>query len=97
MSKVAPLTQQEVTSAVSSLHKWAVKDNKLHAEFRFKDFAEAFAFMTKVAGAAEAAQHHPDWCNVYNRVTIDLVTHEADNSISQRDIDLARQISTFTS
>jgi 4a-hydroxytetrahydrobiopterin dehydratase len=97
MSKVAPLTQQEVTSAVSNLHNWSVKKGKLHAEFRFKDFAEAFAFMTKVAGAAEAAQHHPEWSNVYNRVTIDLVTHDAGDAISQRDIDLARKIDTFAS
>jgi 4a-hydroxytetrahydrobiopterin dehydratase len=95
MSKVAPLTKQEVASAVSNLRNWSVKHGKLHAEFLFKDFAEAFAFMTKVAGAAEAAQHHPEWCNVYNRVAIDLMTHDAGNSISQRDIDLARQIDAF--
>jgi 4a-hydroxytetrahydrobiopterin dehydratase len=97
MSKVAPLAQQEVTSAVSSLHNWSVKEGKLHAEFRFENFVGAFAFMTKVALVAEAAQHHPDWSNVYNRVTIDLVTHEAGDAISQRDIDLARQIETFAS
>jgi 4a-hydroxytetrahydrobiopterin dehydratase len=95
MSKVAPLTQQQLANELANLNNWSVQEGKLHADFRFKDFAEAFAFMTKVAGAAEAAQHHPEWRNVYNRVTIDLVTHDADNSISQRDIDLARQIDAF--
>lgn len=95
MSKVAPLTQDQLTSEVKNLNNWSVQEGKLHAEFRFENFVEAFAFMTKVALAAEAAQHHPDWSNVYNRVTIDLVTHDADNSISQNDIDLARQIDMF--
>lgn len=95
MSDVAPLTQQEISSSLANLDQWSVKDGKLHAEFRFDDFVEAFAFMTKVAFAAEAAQHHPEWRNIYNRVVIDLVTHDAGNAISQRDIDLARKINTL--
>lgn len=95
MSQVEALSQDKIQEEVAKLPNWSVKDGKLHAEFRFENFVEAFAFMTKVAFAAEAAQHHPDWSNVYNRVTIDLVTHDAGNAISQRDIELARQINAF--
>lgn len=92
MSKIAALTQQQISSALADLNNWSVKKDKLHAEFKFDDFVTAFAFMTKVAFAAEAAQHHPEWSNMYNKVVIDLATHDADNAISQLDIDLARKI-----
>ncbi len=92
MSEVAALTQQQISSALAELSNWSVKQDKLHAEFKFDNFVTAFAFMTKVAFAAEAAQHHPDWSNMYNKVVIDLVTHDAGNAISQRDIDMARKI-----
>jgi 4a-hydroxytetrahydrobiopterin dehydratase len=95
VSKVAALSQSQLDSEVAKLSNWSVKDGKLHAEFRFKDFVEAFTFMTKVAFAAEAAQHHPEWRNVYNRVTIDLVTHDAGDAISERDVEMARQIDTL--
>jgi 4a-hydroxytetrahydrobiopterin dehydratase len=97
MSKVAALSQSKIEKELSTLPNWSVKAGKLHAEFRFKDFVEAFAFMTKVAFAAEASQHHPEWSNVYNRVTINLVTHDADNSISHLDVEMARQIDTLAS
>jgi 4a-hydroxytetrahydrobiopterin dehydratase len=95
MTQIAPLNPSELQEAVKSLTNWSVKEGKLHAEFRFDSFVEAFAFMTKVAFAAEAAQHHPEWFNVYNRVTIDLITHDAGNAISQNDIDLARTINSL--
>jgi 4a-hydroxytetrahydrobiopterin dehydratase len=95
MTQIAPLNSSEVEEALKSLTNWSVKEDKLHAEFRFNSFTEAFAFMTKVAFAAEVAQHHPEWFNVYNRVTIDLVTHDAGNAISQNDIDLARTINSL--
>ena len=95
MSAVAPLTQQDISSALANLDNWSVKEGKLHAEFRFDDFVAAFAFMTKVAFAAESAQHHPEWKNVYSRVVIDLVTHDAGNAISQHDVDLARKINSL--
>ncbi|MCS6944920.1 MAG: 4a-hydroxytetrahydrobiopterin dehydratase [Sutterellaceae bacterium] len=60
-------------------------------EFQFLDFAQAFAFMTRVALEAEKRDHHPDWCNVYNRVTITLTTHDA-GGLTARDFDLARAI-----
>jgi 4a-hydroxytetrahydrobiopterin dehydratase len=95
MAKVAALSQQQVQDGVAKLKNWSVKEGKLHAEFKFDDFVEAFAFMTKVAFAAESAQHHPEWRNIYNRVTIDLVTHDAGDAISQNDMDMARQIDTI--
>ena len=95
MSKVKALSKTQIENEIATLPNWTVKADKLHAEFRFETFVDAFAFMTKVAFAAEASQHHPEWSNVYNRVTIDLVTHDADNAISQLDIDMARQIDTL--
>lgn len=97
MGKVEALSQAQLEKETTTLPNWKVKSGKLHAEFRFATFVEAFAFMTKVAFAAEASQHHPEWSNVCNRVTIDLVTHDADNAISQLDIDLARQIDKLAS
>lgn len=69
------------------------KDNALQAEFKFKDFRQAFAFMTEVAFAAEAANHHPEWSNVYNTVAVKLTTHDAGNTVTQKDHDLASAIS----
>lgn len=97
MGQLTALSQQQLQEKVSTLQNWSVKEGKLHGEFRFDDFIEAFSFMTKVALAAESAQHHPEWFNVYNRVTIDLVTHDAGDAISQNDIDLARKIDSFAS
>ncbi len=97
MGDTPALSQVEIQNQLGSLENWSVQAGKLHAEFRFDDFIAAFAFMTKVAIAAEVAQHHPEWHNVYNKVTIDLVTHDAGHAISQKDVDLARQINAFAS
>ena len=71
---------------------WTEKDNALHREFTFKDFRQAFAFMTEVAFAAEKMNHHPDWTNVYNRVSVKLNTHDAGNTVTDRDRKLAEQM-----
>ena len=71
---------------------WTTKDNALHARLTFPDFRRAFAFMTEVAFAAEAANHHPEWTNVYNSVTIRLTTHDAGNTVTAKDEALARAI-----
>jgi 4a-hydroxytetrahydrobiopterin dehydratase len=73
---------------------WEVVDGKLHREVRLADFSEAFAFMTRVALAAEKADHHPDWSNSWNTVTIDLVSHEA-GGLTDRDIALAETINAL--
>jgi len=70
---------------------WEIRCDKLYKEFSFKDFATAFGFMSSVAIYAEKQNHHPEWFNVYNKVRIELTTHEA-GGISQRDFALARLI-----
>src|ERR1700682_562872 len=67
---------------------WEVRDGKLHREFTFTDFSAAWAFMNRVALAAEKAGHHPDWSNSWNKVAIDLVSHDA-RAITERDVNLA--------
>ena len=85
--------QQQLLNGLNQklLDPWEIKDQKLHKEFRFKNFARAFGFMTSVAICAEKSDHHPEWFNVYNKVDIYLTTHEF-NGITQRDFDLANKI-----
>lgn len=71
---------------------WIEKDNMLRRTFEFRNFIEAFAFMTKVAFAAEKANHHPNWSNVYNKVEISLCTHDAGNTVTDKDRKLAEII-----
>ena len=73
---------------------WTEKDNTLQATFEFKDFTEAFAFMTEVAFLAEKQNHHPDWSNVWNRVSFKLNTHDAGGIVTEKDQHLARAIDT---
>lgn len=76
---------------------WIEQDNKLKAEFQFNNFVDAFAFMTKVAILAEKADHHPYWSNVYNRVTIELSTHDAGDIVTDKDHKLAEAIDKLLS
>ncbi len=71
---------------------WKEENNALHRSFEFKDFSEAFAFMTRVALAAEKMDHHPEWKNVYNKVTIKLNTHSAGDIVTEKDHKLAKLI-----
>ncbi len=71
---------------------WKEQNNKLHKEFEFKDFSEAFAFMTRVALAAEKMDHHPTWTNEYNKVEIWLSSHDAGNKVTDRDHKLSKLI-----
>jgi 4a-hydroxytetrahydrobiopterin dehydratase len=71
---------------------WVEQDNMLKKTFEFKDFTEAFGFMTRVAFLAEKHQHHPNWSNVYHRVEIALTTHDAGNVITEKDYNLAKDI-----
>jgi 4a-hydroxytetrahydrobiopterin dehydratase len=82
------LADEEVASRLRALRDWTVKDGKLHRDFRFADFTRAFAFMTAVALRAEAMGHHPEWFNVYDRVSVDLTTHDA-GGITELDFQLA--------
>lgn len=71
---------------------WTEKDNSLQATFLFKNFTEAFAFMTEVAFQAEKSDHHPNWSNVWNKVGIELSTHDAGGVVTQKDRELAEAI-----
>ena len=85
------LDEGEIRARLDGLAGWAVRDGKLHKEFKFSGFVEAFGFMSRVALLAESRNHHPDWSNVYDTVRIDLVTHDA-GGITAADTDLAREI-----
>lgn len=71
---------------------WKEVNNQLQRSFEFQDFVEAFTFMAKVAFAAEKMNHHPNWSNVYNKVDIILFTHDAKNSITEKDLKLSKEI-----
>ena len=71
---------------------WTEKNNKLTKTFEFKDFTEAFGFMTKVAIEAEKMNHHPNWSNVWNKVSFELTTHDAGNTVTEKDRKLAEII-----
>lgn len=79
------------------MNNWTEQDNALHRTFVFRDFSEAFAFMTRVALLAESAAHHPEWTNVWNRVTIRLSTHDAGNVVTDKDRKLAAEIDRLVS
>lgn len=93
---VSELDSEARAAALGALLHWDydAQAKGIRRAVRFADFADAFAFMTRVAIMAEKADHHPEWFNVYNRVEILLTTHDA-GGLSQRDIDLARQIDAF--
>ncbi|MCC7503566.1 MAG: 4a-hydroxytetrahydrobiopterin dehydratase [Flavobacteriales bacterium] len=74
---------------------WSEQDNKLVRTVRFKDFSEAFAFMTRVALVAERMGHHPEWSNVYSKVHIALSTHEAGDRVTEKDLELASAINAL--
>lgn len=82
------LNDAAIAKALEGLEGWELREGKLFRGFRFADFQAAFGFMASVALAAEKANHHPEWSNVYNRVDVSLTTHDA-RGITQRDVDLA--------
>ena len=85
------LTDKEINTAIAKLPEWKVVNGKLNRAFKFDSFVDAFTFMTKVAFAADKMDHHPELFNGYNRVVIDLATHDVDG-ISNLDIALAQKI-----
>lgn len=88
---IEKMSSQQIEAGLKDLPDWTIKDEKLHRELKFKNFVQAWGFMTQVAILAQEMDHHPEWFNVYSRVTIDLTTHEADG-ISTRDFELAQKI-----
>lgn len=91
MTRPARLDDAAVSAALAELPGWSLRDGKLHRELRFEDFVAAFGFMSRVAIVAEKLDHHPEWSNFWNRVVVDLVTHDA-GGITALDLELARRI-----
>ena len=85
------LSKREVAAGLSKLDGWSLVKGNLHRIFEFKDFRQAFGFMKRVAVAADRMDHHPDWSNAYNKVTIDLSTHSA-GGLTKNDFTLAGKI-----
>ena len=82
-------SNEEIQAFLTHHTAWTHHDIKLHREYVFKDFIQAFDFMSKIAPIAEAANHHPEWFNVYNKVIVDLTTHEV-GGITERDFSLVK-------
>ncbi|HEY7305349.1 MAG TPA: 4a-hydroxytetrahydrobiopterin dehydratase [Bryobacteraceae bacterium] len=90
------LNDSELQSVLGLLSGWAIQNGKLHREYKFPDFAHAFGFMATAAVQIEKMNHHPEWFNVYNRVTVDLTTHDS-GGITQNDVELARTLDRIAS
>ncbi len=91
---IEKLPEDVLNSEVAKLSGWTVASGKLHKSYKFGNFVEAFGFMTKVAIVSEKMDHHPELFNVYNRVVIDLTTHDA-GGISHLDLELAKKIDSL--
>jgi 4a-hydroxytetrahydrobiopterin dehydratase len=85
------LGDAEVTEALRSLPGWSLADGKLHREYRFRDFVEAIGFLASASMVVQEMDHHPEWSNVYHRVSIDLVTHSA-GGVTPMDVKLATRL-----
>jgi 4a-hydroxytetrahydrobiopterin dehydratase len=88
------LTSEKIAQALREAEGWSGDSDAIRKTFKFKNFSEAWAFMSRVALLAEKMNHHPEWSNVFNRVDIKLTTHEA-GGVSQRDIDMMKAIEKF--
>jgi 4a-hydroxytetrahydrobiopterin dehydratase len=88
------LTSKEIQSALAGLRGWTMAQDKLHREYKFADFVHAFGFMAASALEIEKMNHHPEWFNVYNKVVVDLTTHDA-GGVSEKDIELAKVLDGF--
>lgn len=88
------LSDEQIKTELTGLSGWSVVNGKLHKDFVFDDFVEAFGFMTRAAIHIEKMNHHPEWFNVYNKISVDLTTHDA-GGITQNDIALARTLNSL--
>lgn len=89
------LSEDQIKKELANLPGWSIVNGKLHKDFVFKDFIEAFGFMSTAALHIEKMNHHPEWFNVYNKIKVDLTTHDA-GGITQNDINLARILNSLT-
>lgn len=88
------LGSEELSTVLAELSGWTIKEGKLRREYKFADFAHAFGFMATAAVLIEKMNHHPEWSNVYNRVMVDLTTHDA-GGVTQKDVELARLLDSI--
>ncbi|NIM26516.1 MAG: 4a-hydroxytetrahydrobiopterin dehydratase [Nitrososphaeria archaeon] len=88
------LSSEKISEELKNLPGWSVKDEKLHKDFEFESFNQAFGFMTRAAMEIEKMNHHPEWFNVYNRISVDLMTHDA-GGITENDIQLAKILNSL--
>lgn len=88
------LSQADIEEELRNLPGWKVVNEKLHKEFQFESFNQAFGFMTRAAMEIEKMNHHPEWFNVYNRITIELTTHDA-GGITKNDVNLAKILNSL--
>ncbi len=88
------LSSESIDHELKNLKGWMVVNNKIHKEFEFDDFNQAFGFMTRAAMHIEKMNHHPEWFNVYNKIVVDLTTHDA-GGITQNDINLAKILNSL--
>jgi len=88
------LSSESIDYELKNLKGWTVANNKIHKEFEFDDFNQAFGFMTRAAMHIEKINHHPEWFNVYNKIVVDLTTHDA-GGITQNDINLAKILNSL--
>ncbi len=88
------LSQIDIDEYLKNLPGWSVVNEKLHKEFQFESFNQAFGFMTRAAMEIEKMNHHPEWFNVYNRITIKLTTHDA-GGITKNDVNLAKILNSL--
>ncbi len=91
---IKKLTSQEIESELKNLEGWSVINEKLRKEFQFSDFNEAFGFMTRAAMHIEKINHHPEWFNVYNKLRVELTTHDA-GGITNNDVMLAKILNSL--
>jgi 4a-hydroxytetrahydrobiopterin dehydratase len=88
------LNDDELASVLARLDGWQVKGEKLHREFEFPDFAHSFGFMAAAAVVIEKMDHHPEWSNIYNKVVVELTTHDS-GGITAKDVALARTLNAL--
>jgi 4a-hydroxytetrahydrobiopterin dehydratase len=88
------LSDDQIKEKLKELQGWQLVNGKLHKEFQFKDFNQAFGFMTRAALHAEKMDHHPEWFNVYNKLKVDLMTHDA-GGITENDVKLAKILNSL--
>ncbi|SHI51642.1 4a-hydroxytetrahydrobiopterin dehydratase [Mesonia phycicola] len=91
---MSKLSEKEISDKLQDLEGWEFQENALQTKFEFENFKETFSIMTRIAFEAEAQQHHPEWTNVYNTLSISLSTHDA-GGVTEKDFQMAKTIESI--